>query len=885
MHDGSYIPYPIKVAESDPRYNAPKSSAQAQVIPSTKKTAEVEVAGKDDSLGENSLQAISGDHRSLLTSPINTSPPDLLSTGILCNPDFASDEPFPLGIDRGRFPALRRRRGNKFYTPDRPSTTNAKHTVDRLTEFGAHICQESPANNLGIAKHNIRNGSGKFTTSYPTENIPSQDILKNESAKRINSDQILKELTRIVASGKASPSQVNVFEKYINSVGATIPFQRSKGNAQADMPSESLQSQLHSDLRQMEALQRTANSMIAPLRRELLSVSQPLATALDPDLELLAAIQSIYDSAIPPAREQGRYRVTEEDQEELSVVQNIIKDTTRSKLVRIETKIIDPAYRPQRTISSILRHRELGSSRRGDITKLRLRNAEMIEPWRYWKGASGDIVAAAWAPDSTTYAVGAAAPSNDEDLQYNRPCNLLLGELASNTLTELPNHRVDRPRPETISNGPNATQAVYEACDPMVYKTVTSIGFSSTGKRMYTASIDQTVKVWDVLRKRCIATFAHDAWVTSIEASTQRPGLFATASKCIHNSIRIYYSQDSEDSICRTQFSSSRAQKKPVLRIFPECLRWGPTAHISHLLLAGFQQLSDDGDGNVGEGHLLLWDANTFQTVKVSPFSQSVYAAAWHPTQSIFATGGAPGQVITDRYNTKSVVRTWDVRSSTGMAMEYECSAIDMQDVTFSPLDSNIVTAGCTDSTSFVWDFRRPDQPLHRLRHGRPITGWDQGEEADTGVMMSVWGLGGSLFYTGSSDGMIKAWDIRRHPQDVLIRNVAQFGAGIQSGAFSPDGTNLLVGDADGGVHVLSSAPCGPRTDLYDRGSNCREEPITLIRAPDGSGRRINQADDNPGAEAREAANELIRSGQLEYHSELGVCKGPNYRGAYATHL
>lgn len=848
----------------------------------------VRIPDKDTLLQYHSQQDIPGVH-SLLTA--TSSPIISDSFDNSCDLDFASDEPFPPGFDRGRFPVQRRRRANKYYNPGRPPVTSSGHVptksaVSNNREFGRAI-----ANSVETTTHNARNQSGQFTRSDNfVESIPSQDILKNELAKRINSDQTMKQLIQIIGSGKMSPSQLEVFEKYINNVGSSMPALMNQPTIMMDMlQNRGHQSSLHPEPGQLEALRETANSMIIPLRRDLSLVFRPLGTALDPHLEHVVAMLSTSDSsANPRSHNQNRYHITDEDQEILAKDQVILKDTdtTRSKFVTIETRVIDPAYRPQRTTPSLLRQRELGFSRRRDIDELRLRNTELIEPWRYWKGASGDIVAATWSPDSTTYAVGAAAHTNPEDLQYNRPCNLLLGELATNVLTELPDHRVDRPKPETIPHGPNATQAVYEACDPMLYKTVTSVAFSSTGNRMYTASHDQTVKVWDVPRKRCIATLAHDAWVTSLEASAQRPGLFATGSKCIQDSIRIYYSQasENENSLCRTQFSSSRAKMRPRRQIHPECLRWGPTAFNNHLLLAGFHQESDDGERSPGEGQLVLWDANTFQTVKVSPSSQSVYAAAWHPIQPFFATGGTPGSVITDKYNTKSVVRTWDVRSSGHSTMEYECSALDMQDITFSPSNSNIVTAGCTDGTSFVWDFRRPDQPIHRLRHGRPIVGWDLGEEFDTGVMMSLWGLGGALFYTGSSDGMIKAWDIRRHPQDVLIRNVAQFGAGIQSGAFSPDGTNLLVGDAEGGVHVLSSAPCGPRTESYNRGSNCKEESITLVRDPNGSERRL-VADDNIGAEGVAAASKLIRSGQLQYDTELGVGKGPNYHGPYATCL
>lgn len=654
-----------------------------------------------------------------------------------------------------------------------------------------------------------------------------------------------------------------------------------------------------------------ASSMVHPQEVRRHPESRSLRIASDPSLEqsvahiILDELENT-DLIDESDDESDRYFITRADQEEVLYHRNLLKRTDRvlrsshsldsngqeRKLTRVESKAVDPVQRPQRQVPSLLRHRELGSDTRGcrveTQRELRLRQSEQIDPWRYWKGASGDIVAAAWGPDSTTYAVGAAAHTNPEDLQYNRPCNLLLGDLTTNTLTELPEHRVDRPKPQTILNTYNARQAVYDACDPMVYETISSIAFCPITSRMYTASHDSTVKIWDtsVKQDRCLSTLYHDAKVTSIEVSAQRPGLFATASEVIENSIRIYYAGGLETNPNHVEFSSSRAKLRPDWHIHPECLRWGSTASTSHMLLAGFRQ--NDSDDLAQEGQLCLWNANTSQLEKVSPSSQSVLAAAWHPIYPFFATGGSPGGTLTNRFTTKTVVRTWDLRKPNGLTMEYECSAFDMQDITFHPINSHIVTAGCTDGTSFVWDYRWPDRPLHRLRHGRPIVDWDhtrgRREEVDTGVMMSLWGLEGSLFYTGSSDGMIKAWDIRRHPNDVLIRNVAQFGAGIQSGAFSPDGTNLLVGDADGGVHVLSSAPCGPRPDEDGSKDISPELPITLVRAPTGSGMAVASGDDdNVGTEGREAGIKLIETGQLKYDSIFGVSTGPWYNGPYAS--
>ena len=617
------------------------------------------------------------------------------------------------------------------------------------------------------------------------------------------------------------------------------------------------------------------------------SICPTPATALDPSLEYAVAV-SVTDTLRGTSQEGNRYLVTHKDRMRLVTRSSIVKhvDSTsnveKPKLVRIETKVIDPVRRQGSRISSLIRNRELGQTAHGrhlgSIDELRQLQSETIEQWKAWKGASGDVVAVAWNPDSNVYAFGAAALTNIEDIQYNRPCNLLLGNLTSNTLRELPDHRVDRPKPATIPNGPNSTQAVYDACDPNVYETVTSIAFSSTGDRMFTASHDCTVKIWDVATEKpqCQSTLRHEAWVTSVEISEHQPGLFATATKSVKNAIRIY-----QNPSCYVNFSASRAESKPEWKIYPECLRWGPNPYTSHLLLAGFQQWEQHGDLVSGGGQLCLWDAHAFESIKVTPSSQSIYAAAWHPTQLFFATGGAPGNNVTDKINTKSVVRTWDVRTPKRCQVEYECPAKDMQDITFSPLNPNIVTAGCTDGSSYVWDWRWPDELLHHLKHGRPLWELDhtkEREEADTGVMLSVWGPGGTLFYTGSSDGVIKAWDVRRHPKDVLSSNVANLDVSIISGAFSPDGSNLLVGDAEGGVYVLSSAPCGPRSNVKST-----DAYIDLVRASDGSGVKVPD-DENPGTEGIEAARSLVESGQLEYHKELGVGQGLNYQGPYASH-
>ena len=545
---------------------------------------------------------------------------------------------------------------------------------------------------------------------------------------------------------------------------------------------------------------------------------------------------------------------------------------SKPKFARIEYENADTNHRSNRLNASLLRHRELGYQLppgrfRKIQNELQMNAQEKLLPWRSWKGASGDVVACRWSCNSKTYAVGATAPTNEEDLQYNRPRNLLLGDLITNKLYELPDHRVNRPKkPDTAHQDPDSL------CDPLVYMTVSSVQFSSDGSQLYTASHDKTVKVWDLNENgaQCVETLSHGSIVTDLSVSSYFRSIFATASNSIDDSIRIYYSQPGDSKhYCKT-LSSFRAIEKRNFHLFPECVRWGRTPSTKHLLLAGYQQWSDPGDLS-REGHICLWDVSTLQNLKVTPGSQAIYTAAWHSMYDSFAIGGAfSSRCSLAHSSTKSIVRVWDVRSLNRYSVEYECPALDMQDITFNPLLPNIVTAGCTDSATYVWDRRKPDEVLLKLAHGRPLADWDhtrEQEEADTGVMMTLWNA--SRLYTGSSDGIVKSWDVLRAPEDAFIQDVANLNAGVQSGDFSPDFDHLLVGDADGGVHILTCAA----VDDWSKGQS-----ISFVNAhePESSDGK------NPGTEGIDTSEQLLRSGQLVVDKNYGVVKGPNYSGPYS---
>lgn len=545
-------------------------------------------------------------------------------------------------------------------------------------------------------------------------------------------------------------------------------------------------------------------------------------------------------------------------------------------------------------ISSLLRHREVGFDIKGRRTQQEIRYLviDNIVPVRSWKGASGDIVAAAWSPDSQTYAVGATATANAEDLQYNRPNNFLYGDIIHNTLCELPDHQVPRPRPDTIASGPSSTDAVYDACDPMIYKSVTAIQFSPQGGELYSASHDGTVKVWDIGQGKqvCTETLIHNGHVAALEASKRLPRTFATASHTVENSIRVYSHDGADYNHNYISLESHRSRLKPQNEIYPECLHWGLTPITENLLLVGFTRWGDLPDYDPArEGDLCLWDVSTGEKLKATPSAQNIYTAAFHPFHDAFSTGGAPGLRLTHQHTTRSVVRTWDRRNGSSQSMfEYECPALDMQDLVFHPRDPNILAVGCTDGSIYVWDARNPDHVLHHFEHGEPIADWDHKygtppmsrEQGDAGVNMTLWGAGKHRLYSGATDGVVKCWDISRAPENAFVRDVGQLQAGISCGSFSPDYVSLLVGDSSGGVHLFSSDPggagaqqvgpkIGPQAIQYHPALRYESPSATILP---GLG---------PG---QLAARELVETGRIVMDPEFGVGQGPAYAGPYATY-
>ncbi|KAL4927815.1 WD repeat protein [Aspergillus undulatus] len=496
------------------------------------------------------------------------------------------------------------------------------------------------------------------------------------------------------------------------------------------------------------------------------------------------------------------------------------------------------------SVSNLLHQREVG----GRVnTQLSAKTTSNMKLTKAWKGASNDIVSLAWSPDGSRFAAGATAQCDEHMMAYNRKNNLLFGDLVSNQLHELPDHWIQRPNDRSVVN------------DPRLFMSVTAVQwFENT---LYTASYDHTVKLWDTSKGKasCYKTLKHDSKVIVMARSNFAENLLATGTRTIG-----YWDTRLAQ---YTALELPRTRSRKHTELVPTSVAWGTNPATKEYLLAGMSE-KEDGVAQHGLLAAFRYQESTVTSEHFSPNSQNVFDVAWHPGLPIFATACTAGQQASR--GIRSVVNLYEPLKLKSRVMEFECPALDMNQTVFCPFNTSYISASCTDGAIYVWDLRNSAEILHTLKHGEPVNQLDETisrELADTGVNMHLWGYSYDQFYTGASDGVIKRWNILRAPEDALVEDVASLKEGIMCGAFSPDRSNLLVGDVSGGMHLLSTSSLSD--DDTERSFRFRESPYVIKEEDPESGVR--------------AARDLISSGQIERHPFYGPGQGPRYRGPFAA--
>lgn len=515
------------------------------------------------------------------------------------------------------------------------------------------------------------------------------------------------------------------------------------------------------------------------------------------------------------------------------------------------------------SFSNLLRLRELGTCNSRFRQIPRTDSLTKFESWKTWKGASNDINCVAWSPDGTRFAIGATAQTDVHDMQYNRNKNLVIGDLVTSRLKELPKHHIPRP----ISFTENAVP-------PFLFTSISSIKW--TENLLYTASYDHTVKIWSSEnheQTNHVFTLEHPGKVEVMDISSTGREV-ATGCSC-SSSFALWPDQGFDEKITLLTKDNQRKTRNMV----PTSIAWGRNP-ASDVLVAGMSTPYEFRGDPPRDGYLSLWQIRESATsLSADRNWPNIFDITWHPTYPLFATASTiPLKARSSGYyprGIRSIVRLYEPGDTlTSEVVEYDCPALDINHVSFCPSDSNYICASCTDGVTYVWDSRKHSEILHKLPHGDPLTPLDHEysrEQSDVGVGLAIWSSVDS-FYSGSSDGVVKEWNILRNPEDVLVQDVASFDNELMCGEISPDHTCLLIGDTTGGIHVLSKAAFS----MSDDSDFEFEENIDNMEMY--SGLPSNEIFSGEELSMKTA----LSCGKLSRHPIYGVGQGPNYDGPWA---
>jgi len=435
---------------------------------------------------------------------------------------------------------------------------------------------------------------------------------------------------------------------------------------------------------------------ISTVERVIMSVLKPQRgpKAHSQQIHLQELLSGLSEPKLLQVAYKIYHKVRSRDQDDINAfLQDAQTGQIRASNAQIERLA---AARPNRdfssvvksSISSMVRRRELNiQTNRGwrSTTQplsypIKNKLQDSLGPSSCYTGASSDVHTVVWSTDGQCFAAGAICVDDPHSMQYNRHNNLLYGDVHRNTIHELGEHYVARPKTDS---GPNSTHAMYATQDPKLYKTVSSVVFSPNGRYMFSGGYDRRVWMWetrsDGSQPEAIVAMKHKAEVDMMAMNCI--GVLATATrKESTNAVKVIkFAEDDPTAPSLESFSSEKATARPDQKILPTALQFSP--RYENLLLAGFgANVQQDRFDTVGD--ICLWDINGHKQLSIHGSGRNVFDVSFHPRQRYFAVGCvAAGNV---NRGTKSVVRLYDEKGFDerySMHMELECKAMDINDV------------------------------------------------------------------------------------------------------------------------------------------------------------------------------------------------------------
>jgi WD40 repeat protein len=363
---------------------------------------------------------------------------------------------------------------------------------------------------------------------------------------------------------------------------------------------------------------------------------------------------------------------------------------------------------------------------------------------------------------------------------------------------------------------------------------VTSVAFSTDGKRLASANWDRTVKVWDtVTGQEILALKGHSGPIWSVAFSTDGQRL---ASGSWDGTVKLWDTSTGQESLTLKGHTSTvnsvvfspdgqrlasgggdamvklrDAATAREIRSLKQtgavsCVAFSPDGHIlasassrkgkvtlwdaaTGQEIRALEQtglffcvaFSPDGQRLASAGHdntVKMWDAATGHEIRTIEQTGAVFCAAFSPDGKRFASAGRDG-----------TVKLWDAATGQGIrTLEGHTRRIHC--VAFSR-DGRWLGTASDDRTVRVWEVATGRESL--ILKGHASTVWSVAFSPD-----------GKRIASASSDLTVKVWDAATGQETLILTGHTKE---VHCVAFSPDGLRLASAGLDGTVKLWDATP------------------------------------------------------------------------------
>ncbi len=308
---------------------------------------------------------------------------------------------------------------------------------------------------------------------------------------------------------------------------------------------------------------------------------------------------------------------------------------------------------------------------------------------------------------------------------------------------------------------------------------VSTVGFSTDGTRLVTASHDHTAQVWD----------ARSGAPVGERLTHERPVVSAA------------FRADGARVLTASEDGTAQIWDADTGRAVGNPLRHDGPVVSAAFGTDGASVLTTGSDGTAR-----VWDARTGttrETVLRHDDGLLIARAAFNPEGTRVVTSARldPNLSETERLQRRQeqgVARLWDVATGlpVGAALVHEGS---VNAVRFAPAGANRLVTASDDHTARLWDAGTGAAAGAALTHAGP-------------VLAAAFSRDGRRVVTASADGTARVWDAGTGQP---VSPPLPHGNEVLSATFSPDGTQVVTGSADGTTRLWDATTGDERPPLH----------------------------------------------------------------------